>query len=134
MREKKRNELQQVWDALVKREKPLSPDEIHLIWTCCYILMADDDDKVNSIATKATIEVEGDTDLTVIMIPKLLEALRSVTEACRRAYPAPHQTTQKSDNLDALARSFEGLYERAKSLKEALQQEFVMVLGWLGSM
>jgi hypothetical protein len=60
------------------------------------------------------------------MIPKLLEALRSEAEACRRASSAPHQTTQKSDNLDALACSFEGLYERAKSLKEAPQQGFVM--------
>jgi hypothetical protein len=39
MREKKINELLQVWDALVKREKPLSPDEIHFIWTYCYIRM-----------------------------------------------------------------------------------------------
>jgi hypothetical protein len=84
------------------------------------------DDKVNNIATRAMSEGEGDPSLTVAAIRKLLEAVGSEAEAFWRGSPAPYQSTQNSNNLEAHIRSFVRLYESAGSLKETMQQRFVM--------
>jgi hypothetical protein len=41
---------------------------------CCHILKADEEDKINNIAIKATAEGEGDPGLSVAAIRKLLES------------------------------------------------------------
>ncbi len=66
-------------------------------------------------------------------IQKLLGALGSKVEACRRDSPAPFQTMQNTDNLDAPARSLQYLVDSAKGLQDALQKGFVMgiKIAWL---
>jgi hypothetical protein len=64
--------------------------------------------------------------LIIAIIKKLLEALGSEAETCRTDLPAPYQTTQNMDNMDAPSHSKEYLAESARSLQEAFQQGFTM--------
>jgi hypothetical protein len=89
MRKNKWNELLRVCDSLAKGENPLSEEEIHLIWMCCHILKASEDDKVNNISTMAMAKGEGHPGLTArFAIQKSLEAIGSEAEA----FLAPYQT------------------------------------------
>jgi hypothetical protein len=56
-------------------------------------------DKVKFTATRAVTEGEGNPDLMVAIIKKLLEALGSEAVTCRRDSPALYQTTCNTDNM-----------------------------------
>lgn len=71
-------------EALNKEESPLSEGEVHFIQMCCCIMKVSESYKIKFIATSAAIEGEGNPGLTIAIIKKMLEALGSEAEACRR--------------------------------------------------
>jgi hypothetical protein len=120
------SEVARILEALDKIKNPLSEEEIHFIWTCCQIMKISEKEKIESICETAIWEGNGKATGTVAAIQKLLGALGSEAEACRRVSQAPFQTTQNMENLDAPAHSLQYLANSAKGLQDTLQRGFTM--------
>jgi hypothetical protein len=89
VKKKKRNKLARVHEALDKRKNPMSKEEMHFIQTCCRIMKASSGDKVKF--TDTTVETIGEENpgLMIATIKRLLEALLSKADTCRRDSPTP---------------------------------------------
>lgn len=107
IKKKKRKELVKVREALDKDKSPLSEEEVHFIQTCCRIMKTSKSEKVKSVAMTAVSEGDGNPGLTIAAIKRLLEAIGSEAETCRRDSPVHYQTTRNADNMDALACSLQ---------------------------
>jgi hypothetical protein len=71
----------------------------------CQIMKIGEKEKIESISATAVWEGSGKIAGTIAAIKKLMGTLGSEAEACRSDSPAPFQTMQNKDNLDALSRS-----------------------------